>query len=337
MQIKKVLIIRFSSFGDVTQALSIPAVIRSNWPESEVHWVIREDLSHLLQNHPAIAKVHSLRRDTGLSGLLRLALALRNENFTHIYDAHNNTRSFLISTLLRFFRTPKYILKSQFRLKRFLLFNFRINTYEMPFSGQRDLLKPLAKWNLMTDLPPAPQLFLNKSDFLKTESLSFGSKSYIAIAPSAAFELKRWPVDHWKSMIQNMPNEHFVILGGPEDNFTEEILRIAPDRVTNLAGKLSLRESAGVVAKAKLLISNDTGLLHVAEQLGKRVIALMGPAPFGYPSRSTTTKLELNLSCKPCSKHGQGPCVNSNFHQCLKGISPATVKEVAEIILQENL
>jgi ADP-heptose:LPS heptosyltransferase len=105
----------------------------------------------------------------------------------------------------------------------------------------------------------------------------------------------------------------------------------------NLAGKTSLQVSSGVVALSRAVISNDTGLLHVAEQLGKRTIALMGPAPFGFPSRPTTKIMELNLSCRPCSKHGQGPCVNKEkFHKCLVDITPLQVAEQLRMILGET-
>jgi ADP-heptose:LPS heptosyltransferase len=117
-----------------------------------------------------------------------------------------------------------------------------------------------------------------------------------------------------------------VLLGGPEDSFIEDICAVAPERVLNLAGKCSMQVSAAVVSESKMIVANDTGLLHVAEQLGKPAVALMGPAPFGFPSRPATKVMEINLPCRPCSKHGQGPCVNKfKFHQCLVDITPDQV------------
>jgi ADP-heptose:LPS heptosyltransferase len=100
---------------------------------------------------------------------------------------------------------------------------------------------------------------------------------------------------------------------------------VDPSRVLNLSGQLSLQESTAAISLCRGLISNDTGLLHVGEQLGKKTIALMGPAPFGFPSRPSTRILELNLPCRPCSKHGQGPCVNEKFQRCLVDITPEQV------------
>ena len=84
----------------------------------------------------------------------------------------------------------------------------------------------------------------------------------------------------------------------------------------------------GAIGIALNLEEDEVGCvvgLHVGEQLGKPSIALMGPAPFGFPSRPSTKIMELNLPCRPCSKHGQGPCVNQIYHQCLVDITPAQV------------
>lgn len=325
----KFLIIRFSAFGDVVQTLSVPAAIKNSFPEAEVHWVSRRDMQGLLVTHPQIKKVWSFERKAGFLGLIQLALKMRQENYTHIYDAHNNLRSRVLCLILRPFgplSASRFIRRSIKRFKRVLLFQFRINKFEMPFSGQRDLLEPLAPWGISKIPPAAPQLFVTDDDLKKAFSAMGESQDWIALAPSAAHILKRWPVGYWKELIASEPTKKFILLGGPEDKFLEEIASMAPDRVKNLAGKVSLTVSASVVAQAKLLISNDTWLLHAAEQLGKPAIALMGPAPFGFPSRASTKILERDLVCRPCSKHGQGPCVNKvKFHQCMIDITPSEV------------
>lgn len=321
------LIIRFSAFGDVTQSLSIPSAIQKAYPEAEIHWITRKDMAPLLRHHPAIHKVWEYDRKTGLGGLWSLLKTMSSTHFSHIYDAHNNLRSRMVYWRLGLFASTKFIRRSQKRWKRFLLFKLRKNTYEMPFSGQRDLLEPLTPWGVEKSLPPVPQIFVDQSDEQKAEELlgDWKDKNYIALAPSAAYFLKRWPVTHFKELILQMPDMNFVLLGDPEDRFIEEIQKVAPTRTLNTAGRAPLTVSAALVKKSQVLVSNDTGLLHVGEQLGKPTIALMGPAPFGFPSRPSTKIMELNLSCRPCSKHGQGPCVNKIYHQCLVDITPTQV------------
>lgn len=325
----KFLIIRFSAFGDVVQTLSVPAAIKNSFPDAEIHWVSRRDMQGLLVTHPQIKKVWSFERKSGLIGLFQLAHQMRQEKYTYIYDAHNNLRSRVLCFILRPWGPlsgTHFIRRSIKRFKRILLFKFRINKFEMPFSGQRDLLEPLTPWGVSKVPPPAPQLYLTDEELKKAFTAMEDSNDWVALAPSAAHILKRWPVAYWKELILSEPAKKFILLGGPEDRFLEDIAAIAPDRVKNLAGKVSLTVSAAVVAQSKVLISNDTWLLHAAEQLGKPAVALMGPAPFGFPSRSSTKILERDLACRPCSKHGQGPCVNKvKFHQCMVDITPKEV------------
>lgn len=340
-QTKKILLVRFSSFGDVLQTLSVVDAIKKFWPDAEIHWITRSEFLPLIENHPALFKAWGLNKKTGIKGLWALAQDLNAISFTHIYDAHNNMRSHILGGFLFWMalfsahKPPKLLRRSIRRWKRFLLFSFRKNLFEQPFSGQRDLIEPLQKWGLAKTTPSSPQLFISESAQTKANEVTKRFTPFVAMAPSAAYPLKRWPLHHWRTLVQKWHsingNLHFVFLGGPEDHFIKDLVAIDPNRVHNFAGALSLSESAAVVQRSLLLIANDTGLLHVGEQLGHPTIALMGPAPFGFPSRyDSTTILELPLPCRPCSKHGQGPCRNPRFQECLEGISPDKVLEDAQ-------
>ena len=328
----KVLIIRFSSIGDVCQALSLPGFIKISAPQAEIHFVTRKDFADLTKNNPSIAKTWTYDKNLGLRGLFSLIGHLRRQKFTHIYDAHNNLRSFIIRQIIW---NPITLVRPMHRIKRFLLLRFHINLFEMPFSGQRDLIKPLEKWNFKFQIPPVPQIFIDEPSITEAQNLlkdlNFNNKlnnklaKYYVLVPSAAYALKRWPLEYWQQLIELNPEKYFVILAGANDIFTESLNK--NKNVHNLTGKTTLWQSAAVLKMAAAVISNDTGLLHIAEQIGIPAIALMGPAPFGFPSRPTTIILERNLKCRPCSKHGQGPCVNPYFQECLKSILPAEVSK----------
>src|SRR3989344_2809425 len=326
----KILIIRFSSIGDMTQALSIPGLIKAVQPETEIHFVTRQDYAELAQNNPSIHRLWVLDKNTGFRGLLRLISHLKNENFTHIYDAHNNLRSFSIRTLLI---GPQKLVRPMMRIKRFLLLQFHINLFEKPFSGQRDLLKPLEKWGFPFSLPPTPQIFLDQKTRDDSADLQkkHGLLNYCILVPSAAYELKRWPMTSWQKLVQLHPEIQFVVLAGKTDLFTHALDHFK--NIVNLTGKTTLLQSAGLIQSAKAVVSNDTGLLHISEQLGIPAIALMGPAPFGFPSRPSTMILERNLKCRPCSKHGQGPCVNPRFQECLQSITAEEVTQKLKTLL----
>lgn len=338
---RKALLIRFSSIGDVIQCMSVATRLKEY--ECEVHWATRSDLAELVQHHPFVDQVWSLDRKEGFWGLVRLIFQLRQENFTHIYDAHNNLRSLILSAFLRWPLLPwawqhevQFLRKPKFRWKRFQLFYLRKNTFLQPFSGQRDLLEPLKAWGLSEELPNPPQILINDKAMEKVKvwlkSRLFTSP-YVVLCPSASYELKRWPLTYWQKLINLNPDQNFLVLGGPADRFIEELVETRKGQVLTSVGELSLLESVAAIALSQAVISNDTGLLHAAEQLGKKSIALMGPAPFGFPSRSTTLILEMNLPCRPCSKHGQGPCRNKNYQQCLADIKPEFVSAQLQRVL----
>lgn len=176
----KILIIRFSSFGDVTQCLSVPSKLKEFFPSAELHWITREDMAPLLVGHPSIDKIMTLPRKSSWTSLLQMISQLQKERYTYIYDAHNNLRSHFISLFLRppialtrLLSPPLFLRKSQKRWRRFLLFKLHLNTYRQPFSGQRDLLEPLAEWGVSESLPRAPQIVIQSiaENRIKTELL----------------------------------------------------------------------------------------------------------------------------------------------------------------------
>lgn len=344
MNQEKLLLIRFSSFGDIAQAISVPYYFKAHFKHSEVDWLTRSDFAEILLPQKTISKVIPFSRKLGAIELIQMAWNLSAENYTHIYDAHNNLRSEIVVSvffarrflnfLLRKNQSFSFIRRPKNRFRRFLLFKLRINTFEKPFVASRSFLKPLENWGIYFD----PQNILAESRFqistLGIEKVSLLLKahglekeSFIALVPSAAWEMKRWPVENFKTLIQLLPASRFVVLGGPTDTFCEELVKVAPNRVLNLSGQLSLIESSAVIELAKIVISADTGLLHVGDQMQKKCLALMGPAAFGYPSSQNSVVLSANLSCQPCSKDGRGKCVNLIYQKCMLDLTPELVAD----------
>jgi len=321
----KLLIIRLSSFGDIIQALGVPHIFKQAFPEAEIHWLVRSDFADLLLAQKRIDKVWSYNRKDGLGGLIRLSRQLAAENFTHVYDAHNNLRSHIVSYFLaprHFVRRPKN------RWRRFLLFQLGHNTFEFPFVGQRSFNEPLEPWTNFTGIPPAPQLDVPHTVHQNLAAVLRPFQPYTALAPSTAWPKKNWPLGHWKKLIENSPNLNFVILGGaqdPECKELERVKRAGPGQTLNMAGRLSWLESCGVVEQAEALVSADTGLLHAADQLGKPAVALIGPTAFGHPARLTSRVAEVDLDCRPCTKDGRGKCTNAVYQKCMVDITPDRV------------
>ncbi len=335
---KKVLVIRFSSIGDIIQCMSVIEPLCFQL-DAEVHWICRSDFSPMLSTNPNLHKIWSFDKKTGLRGLVEMVKILRKEKFDYVYDAHQNIRSIIVRTLMGFpCIQPKvaFTVRRKSRLRRFMFFQLNIRkAIKMPFRATESFLKPLKKWNIdfskeyKTDWVFSDEIVANGKALLGN---IFQEEKVVTIVPSAAWELKRWPVEYWKEMVEKMPDYHFVIIAGPDDTFTKEIECVAPERVINLAGKTSLQGSFYIVSQSQVVVSADTGFLHAADLFKKNAIALMGPTAFGYPTGKTVRVMEVaHLKCRPCTKAGNTSCsMPKEYRACLLDIKPQMVIDAME-------
>ncbi len=330
----KILIIRLSSIGDIIQCVGTIGGIRQWAPDAEIHWVTRSDMAQTLSIDTRIDKIWSFDKNEGFSGLLRFADQLKAERFDYIYDAHSNHRSKIIRAklLLRFGKRPKLIIRHKERFKRTLLFKLGINKFDWPFIGAESYRLPLQKWGI-TSFDDKFQDWQFPAQVIERFKGSIPQKC-ITLVPSANWAMKRWPLSHWCSLVELMPDYTFKVLAGPSDDFCEQIRSVAPDRVENLAGQCSIMETSYIVSQSKLVVSGDTGFMHAADLFGTPAIALMGPTAFGYPARETSQVLEVELRCRPCTKDGRGNCSQDVYQRCMVDITPQRVAERARKMLE---
>lgn len=314
---QKALIIRFSSFGDIIQSLACVPDLAQDY---DIHFLTKSQFAALPSLHPDITKIISFDKNLGLIGLVKLAIQLRKNDYHFIYDAHENPRSKIVRFIVGFLTSSEVHVRRKERLKRFLFFKLRWRSIlPNPYKGMLSYCQPV-------NVKPKTQRF--KFDHLIAEDrrkFLDQFKNRICLVPSAAWEMKRWPLEHWKKLISSL-NTSMLILGGPEDDFCRE-LAAASDHCENLAGTLSLVESCYVISISRVVVSADTGLLHVADIQEVAAIALIGPTAFGYPSFNSSFVMENTLDCKPCSKDGRGKCVQATWQKCMVDISPSLVKQ----------
>ncbi len=323
----KILIIRLSSIGDIIQCMGVIGGIRHQFPDAQLHWVARSDMAQTLAIDGRIDKIWTLDKGSGFGELTQLTKQLKAEKFDYIYDAHLNLRSLVMRAMLgcRLIHRPRFAVRSKDRIKRVLLFNFGINRFDWPFVGATSFRKPLKRWGItefddsFADYTFPEQISAKFGDLIKEQT--------ITLVPSANWEMKRWPVSHWRSLIELLPECNFVVLAGPTDHFCEEICAVAPDRVVNMAGKSSIMESSYIVAQSRVVVSGDTGFMHLADLLKVPTVALIGPTAFGFPARPSTETISLGMRCQPCTKDGRGGCKDSIYQRCLVEITPQRVAE----------
>ncbi len=324
------MIVRLSSLGDILQCLPVVDLVKLHHPDCRIHWLTKSDFATSLHPSLNIDKLIVYDKKQGLAKFISLCWQLRNEDYTHIYDAHSNLRSHIACFILTLrWPPPQFLRRSKERLKRWLLFTWKWNLLPQPYRAAHTFLHPLKSWGLdFEGQLPSPQVKFSPSEKVQHLLNSMLKKGdFILAAPSAAWELKRWPASYWSEMIRLLPEQQFVLVGGPNDIMCHEIAEANSQNCIDLSGKLSWSETFEFVNQASLIVSGDTGVLHMADYLDKKVLAIIGPTAFGYPSRSNSQVLEVNLNCRPCTKDGRGRCTNKVRKKCLVDITPDELRK----------
>jgi heptosyltransferase-2 len=164
----------------------------------------------------------------------------------------------------------------------------------------------------------------------------------VSIAPGSRWPMKRWGVENYAELARRIAFEfdfHVVLVGDSTDAYaTEPVGNEIRGRVTNLAGKTRILETAAVIERSVVFIGNDSGLMHLAEAVGVPVVALFGPTveAFGYyPSLPASKVIERSLPCRPCSRNGRRPCPRGT-QECLTGIPVDWVEEALWDLLEKR-
>ena len=315
-----ILIIRLSSFGDIVQAMAVNKKIKQKYPEATIHWLTKPAFAKVVALDPLSDKVISVQK----SYISQFKSLLKQNQYDYVYDAHQSIRSKLMR-LASLFGKEKWIIRPKGRLKRWLLFSWRKNLFPDPFIGRMSYISPLKEIGISGGYEKTSWNFVDETNY--TDSIVF--------APSAAWEMKRWPIKYWKELIQQViqTGKQVILLGGPSDTFIEELV-LDSNLVINLAGKTSLIESCDIVAKARFVVSADTGIIHVADALGVSGVLLNGPTAFGKTHGPQIKILESNLACMPCSKDGRGNCSQEVYQQCMVDLTPEKVFSVLKPFIE---
>jgi ADP-heptose:LPS heptosyltransferase len=185
-----------------------------------------------------------------------------------------------------------------------------------------------------------PGTYLSVNDLEQKNAIGFLKNNnvegrFIAIVPGAAWPQKQWGVAKYSKAITKIisrSKKSVVLLGGEKDKINYEIEKIN-NQVINLTGKTNLRQAMSILSLSDTVLGSDTGLVHIAEALGKSVNMILGPTAKetgGGVSLSSSKNIETDLWCRPCSQNGKNSCYRSSQH-CMNLISSETaVKSVLE-------
>lgn len=311
----KFLIIRFSSIGDIVLTSPVARCLKNQFPEAEIHYLTKKRNADLLQANPYIDKIQFLE-----DSLSKTIGELKTENYDYIIDLHNNLRSLRVKLGLK----VKSFSFNKLNIRKLLLTLFKIDTMPKSHIVDRNLAT-LSTFGVSDDGKGLEHFISIEDEFPLNELPENFRNGYVAIVLAGTYATKRMPVEKYRTLISNTKLP-FVLLGGKSERLiADRVLEWNTGNVVNFTGKLRINQSASLVKNARLVISNDTGLMHIAAAYHKKILSVWGnTAPelgmSPYMSGEGSEILEVKgLPCRPCSKLGYHKCPKKHF-RCMNDL-----------------
>ena len=339
----KILVIRFSSLGDLVLTTPVFREIKKLHPQSHLTLLTSHPLGRILDNNPHIDQVIHHPRQESWQELNQQVQSLKKLSFDVIYDIHRSLRSRWVCWRLKSFfsKKPQIWKINKNGLQRTLLIQWKINLLKHAPSQREIYLKPLQA-QAAQNLEAHTELFPSEADQANVEALlkahDLLAQPMICIGPSASFRGKCWPLKNYHALIASLLKQHYtvVLVGGKGEEEALQLKKSFGEQVHNMAGKLNFLESATLLGHASVVVSNDTSVAHMAEAMGVPVVVIFGPTvrEFGYaPHLKKSVLVEHPLPCRPCTRTGKGECKIAQKRLCLTSISPQAVHEqIAAVI-----
>ncbi len=312
----KLLIIRFSSIGDIVLTTPVIRCLKQQLKDAEVHYLTKKNYKSIIETNPYIHKLHIMDDDFD-----KTAAQLKEENFDYIIDLHHNLRTWRIKHALRKIRSFSF---SKLNIQKWMQTAFKIDRLPKIHIVDR-YMKTVENFGVRND-GKGLDYFIPEKDTVPPGQLPASHlHGYVGIVIGGALKTKKLPLHKLKELCTKI-NHPIILLGGPEDKIDgDEISKTDDVKIYNACGKFSLNESADLVRKAKCIISHDTGLMHIAAAFKKPVISIwgntipeFGMAPYFGNNEMANFKFEIaGLSCRPCSKIGYSKCPRGHF-KCME-------------------
>jgi ADP-heptose:LPS heptosyltransferase len=326
----KILIIRFSSIGDIVLTTPVIRALKTQLEDAEVHFVTKKNYQGILAHNPYIDKLFLLQ-----NSLPALIDQLKKERYDYIIDLHHNLRTLIIKTALQ----RKSFSFDKLNYKKWLMVNMKISQVPSLHIVDR-YMETVAPLGVKTDALGL-DYFIPETDEVPRDWLPESHrKNFVAYAIGAQHNTKKLPLPKMIELCDRI-NKPIVLLGGKEDFDTGEQIRLFFERthsqeyeeglrelnkkaiIYNACGKFNLNQSASLVKQATHVFTHDTGLMHIAAAFKKEVFSIWGNTipEFGmYPYRTKFTVFEnKKLDCRPCSKIGYEKCPKGHF-KCMNEV-----------------
>jgi len=321
----KILVVRLSSMGDVILATPLIRSLRDTYPDAQIHLAIKKQFAPLVKHNPHINKV--IEVDT--KNITVTQQQVRTEKYDWVIDIQKTSRGNQITSASH---APLKTTYNKQKIKRWMLIYLKRNTYKNIQPAWKKYYEAVSKYNIEPDNSGTEVFFTQKELETVHQKLSnYTNDSIITLCPMASFKNKMWTQEGFVELGKQLQQKHnttIVVLGGPgEEEYCNHVAKNIGGKAISLAGKLSLLESAALLQLSKLAVTNDSGLMHLAQSQKTPVVSIFGPTvkEFGFfPLPNKSTVIETQLNCRPCTKMGKDTCPKGH-HKCMKDISAGEV------------
>jgi ADP-heptose:LPS heptosyltransferase len=308
----KILVVRFSSIGDIVLTSSVVRCIKNQLENAKIHFLTKEQYTALYDSNPNVDKIHGLSDNWDL-----LVNELKAENFDCIIDLHNNLRTKRLKLAIgkTSYSFPKR------NIKKYLLTKFKWNLLTENEHVVHRYFKPVEKIGVKNDNLPN-EFFISEKNEIDLSNTNLTPKKYLAFAIGAQFATKKLPFEKLLSICDRVPFP-VVLLGDKKDALVadELISKSSSQTLLSYCGKLNIQQSASILKQAKVVLTHDTGLMHIAACFSVPILTIWGNTTpvFGMSAYTPTrinqaVNIEIeDLSCRPCSKIGFATCPKTHF------------------------
>ncbi len=329
--VKKILVIRFSSIGDIVLTTPVVRCLKEQLPGCQVHYLTKEVFLPVIEANPYIDKIFTIRKS-----ISEVVPALRMENYDHLIDLHKNLRSW--SILIKLFKP--FSTFSKLNIRKFLICKLKIDLLPDIHIVDR-YFQSVSGFHITNDGKGLDYFIPEGVDpYAKIPGLP--RQGYVCLVIGGKHATKQLPKEKLLTLCEKI-HKPLVLLGGPEDRATAEFLvnqlplrsgtidNPTPGQskhIYNTTGLLTLHESALLLKACDQVITHDTGLMHIAAAFSKDIISVWGNTipsfgmypyyPEGTSARSKILEVK-DLSCRPCSKLGYEKCPKGHF-RCMMEI-----------------
>ncbi len=315
----KILVIRFSSIGDIVLTSPVVRCLKKQLPDSKIHFLTKKPFTSIIEPNPNVDKVFFLE-----SSLPKVIAELKKEKYDLVVDLHNNLRSLRVKQSLGI----KFVAFNKLNLEKWLMTRFKVNKLPDVHIVDR-YLETVKHLGVRNDLEGL-DYYIGPEDEVNPANISLElERGYITFAIGAQHTTKRLPVEKIISICQKI-DKPVVLIGGKTDADAAAQIENGAENIVNTCGKLSVAQSASIIKQADAVITHDTGMMHIAAAFKKKIISVWGNTipEFGMypymPGEGSTLVEVKELSCRPCSKIGHDKCPKGHF-MCMREINETQI------------